>query len=211
MPLPAINQEVMMSEIEDKTGEYLSKNFKGLNLSGNELISKEFDNCNFSDCDFSGAILDKSKFIDCNFVKCNLSLIKIEQSKFIDVMFEECKAIGIDWTKASWSNFKLNSPIRFYKCIINDSSFFGLSLEEIIIEECKAHDVDFREGNFSESNFSYTDFSNGLFNNTNLTGANFSEAINYNIDVYFNIISRAKFSRCEATRLLDSLGVELVD
>lgn len=200
-----------MSIIEDKVTEYLSKSFKGLNMSSNELMSKEFDNCIFNNCDFSEAVLNKSKFIDCHFIKCNLSLIKIEQTKFLDVMFEECKAIGIDWTKASWSNFKLSSPIRFYKCIINDSSFFGLSLEEIVIEECKARDVDFREGNFSEANFSYTDFANGLFNNTNLTGANFMEAINYNIDVYFNVISRAKFTRCEAVRLLDSLGVDLVD
>jgi len=200
-----------MSKIEDEVSEYLSKNFKGLNLINKEIISKEFDCCTFNDCDFSEAILNKSKFIDCHFIKCNLSLVKIEQSKFLDVMFEECKAIGVDWTRASWSKYSLSSPIKFYKCIINDSSFFGLSLEEISMEECKAHDVDFREGNFSEANFSYTDFANGLFNKTNLTGANFIEAINYNIDIYFNEISRAKFSRIEAVRLLDSLGVELVE
>ena len=200
-----------MINIEDEVSEYLSANFKGLNLSNNELISKEFDNCSFTDCDFTEAILDKCKFIDCLFTKCNLSLIKINQSKFLDVTFEECKAIGIDWTKATWSNFRVSSPIKFYKCIINDSSFFGLSLEEIIIEECKAHDVDFREGNFIEANFSYTDFYNGLFGNTNLTRANFVEAINYNIDVYSNIILKAKFTRYEATRLLGSLGIELID
>jgi len=160
-----------MNNIEREIDEYLSKNFKSLSLSSKELVSKELDGCTFKECDFSEAILNKRKFIDCHFVKCNLSLIKIEQSKFLDVSFEECKAIGVDWTKASWSSFALISPIKFYKSIINDSSFFGLSLQEIEIEECKAHDVDFREGNFSG----------------------------------------AKFSRYEAIRLLESLGVELVD
>lgn len=137
--------------------------------------------------------------------------MKIEQSKFSDVVFDECKLIGIDWTKANWPRFALCCPIQLYKCIINDSSFFGLDLKEIVIEECKAHDVDFREGNFSEPNFTYTDFSNSLFSNTNLTGADFTESINYNIDIYFNQIKRAKFCRYEVVKLLDSLGIELVD
>ena len=94
---------------------------------------------------------------------------------------------------------------------MNDGIFFGLSLEELVIEQCKAHDVDFREGNFTDSNFTYTDFSNSLFNKTNLTGVNFAEAISYNIDIYFNEIKRAKFSRHEAVRLLGSLDIELVD
>ena len=130
---------------------------------------------------------------------------------FSDVFIEGCKVIGVDWTRASWSQYALASPIKLFKSIINDSSFFGLSLEEIEIEECKAHDVDFREGNFSQANFSHTDFTNSLFNNTNLTGASFIEATNYNIDIYFNEITKAKFSRFEAVRLLDSLNVELVD
>ncbi|MFV1984813.1 MAG: pentapeptide repeat-containing protein [Thiohalomonadales bacterium] len=200
-----------MKNIKDDVDEFTSEEFKCLNLTCKDLSDKVFDSCIFKDCDFNEAVLDRSKFIDCHFIQCNLSLIKIEQSKFLDVFFEECKVIGVDWTSASWSNYTLSSPIKFYKSIINDSSFFGLRLEEIELEECKAHDVDFREGNFSEANFSYSDFTNCLFNKTNLTGVNFVEAINYNIDVYFNEITRAKFTRFEAIRLLDSLDVELVD
>lgn len=196
---------------DNKTMGYTSKNFKKLNLENEEIFAKEFDNCTFTECNFNEAILNESKFIDCHFVLCNLSLIKVEACKFIDVYFEECKLIGVDWTRAFWSKITLCSPIKFYKCIINDSSFLGLCLEEIEIEECKAHDVDFREGDFSNSNFSYTDFSNALFNKTNLTGVNFVEANNYNIDVYANDISKAKFTRYEAVRLLDSLGIELLD
>ncbi len=74
-----------------------------------------------------------------------------------------------------------------------------------------AHHVDFREGDFSNANFTYTDFTGCLFGNTNLTGADFSDATGYDIDIYQNVIKRAKFSRFEAVRLLDSLEIELVD
>jgi uncharacterized protein YjbI with pentapeptide repeats len=58
---------------------------------------------------------------------------------------------------------------------------------------------------------SYTDFANALFGRTNLSRANFAEAINYDIDVFNNEIKAAKFSRHEAIRLLDSLDIELID
>ena len=200
-----------MTEIVDEINEYFSKRFNALDLSAKEIIAREFDGCTFSECDFSEALLTKSKFIDCQFIKCNLSVVKIGQCKFSDVVFDECKVIGVDWTRAWWPKFALCSPIKFHNCIINDSTFFGLSLQEIVIQHCKAHDVDFREGDFSEADFTYTDFANSLFNNTNLIGADFTEAINYSINIYFNEIKRAKFCRSEAIRLLDSLDIELVD
>ncbi len=87
----------------------------------------------------------------------------------------------------------------------------GLNLAELVLEECKAHYVDFRDGDFRDSNFSYCDFSNSLFNKTNLSGADFSEATEYNIDIYLNELRGAKFSRYEAVRLLECLEIELLD
>ncbi len=200
-----------MKGIEIKNSEHFSQVFNSLNLSYKKIESMIFEDCTFNKCNFSEAVLSESKFIDCEFSKCNLSIVKVEFSKFSDVVFNECKIIGVDWTTASWPNIKLCSQIKFYKCIINDSIFFGLNLAEIVIEECKAHDVDFRDGNFSDSDFSHTDFQGSMFNQTNLSGANFIEAINYNIDINFNNISKAKFSRYEAIKLLDSLDIELVD
>ena len=200
-----------MSETEITKSEYLSHNFNDLHLATEDISNKKFDSCTFKDCDFNEVTFNDSKFVDCTFLKCNLSLAKLENSKFLDVIFDECKLTGIDWTSVSWPQIALCSPVKFYKCIISDSTFFGLSLEELVIEQCKAHDVDFRDGNFTDSNFSYTDFSNSLFNKTNLTSVNFTEAINYNIDIYFNDIKRAQFSRHEAVRLLNGLDIELVD
>jgi len=200
-----------MIDFKGKQKEYLSNNFCDLKLSGQEINSIVFEECFFKGCDFSEAIFIDCKFIECHFSKCNLSVAKMDHCRFADVVFEDCKVAGIDWTKATWPNISLFSPLKFFKCIINDSTFFGLSLNEIEIEECKAHDVDFREGSFCEANFTFTDFTNSLFNETNLTGTDFTEAVNYLIDINYNKIHKAKFSRHEAISLLESLEIELID
>lgn len=191
--------------------EYWSKNFKNLDCSGIEIFSKEFDGCTFEKCDFSNSTFNKCNFVDCEFINCNLSIVKMEYSKFSDVCFRDSKLIGINWTKLAWPRLIFCSPIKFYKSILNDSSFYGLSLQDFVLEECKAHNVDFREGDFSNSNFTYSDLSGCFFGNTNLSCADFSEAIGYDIDIYQNTIKKAKFSRFEAVRLLESLEIDLVD
>lgn len=197
-------------KLEDKK-EYWSESFKGLDLFNEEFLSKEFDGCVFENCDFNEAIFKRCNFVDCEFINCNLSNVEMEYSKFSEVCFRESKLIGIDWTKIAWSKLLLSSPIKFYKSILNDSSFYGLSLRELVMEECKSHNVDFRAGDFSHANFTYSDLTGCLFGTTNLTGADFSEATNYDIDIIHNTIKKAKFSRYEAIRLLDSLDIELVD
>ena len=200
-----------MTFINSDQKEYFSNEFNQLRIPGEEINSIVFEECVFNECDFSETRIKNSKFVDCRFSKCNLSVARFDFSRFIDVLFEDCKVIGVDWTKMALPSIALPSPIKFLKCIINDTTFFGLSLREIVIEECKAHDVDFREGDFSEANFTFTDFANSLFNGTNLTGANFTEAVNYRIDINNNKITKAKFSRHEAVSLLEGLDIELID
>lgn len=195
----------------DDKNEYLSETFKSLDLSGKTITLKEFEGCSFENCDFSEAILKRCNFIDCEFISCNLSNVKIEYSKFADVCFRDSKLIGINWTKVDFPRMLFSAPFSFYKCILNDSSFQGLTLPDLIMEECRAHNVDFRDGDFASSNFTYTDLTGCLFHKTNLSGADFSEAVNYDIDIYRNTIKKAKFSRFEAIRLLDSSEIELVD
>ena len=200
-----------MIDLTNEQKEYVSSNFNDLILSNQKRDSIYFEDCIFKNCDFSEAKFMECEFVDCQFSQCNLSVVKINDCRFSEVVFEDSKVIGIDWTKAKWPNISLFSPIKFFKCIMNDSTFMGLSLNEIIIEECKAYEVDFREGNFCDANFTYTDFANSLFNETNLSGSDFTEALNYQIDINHNNIKGAKFSRHEAVSLLEGLGIELVD
>jgi uncharacterized protein YjbI with pentapeptide repeats len=200
-----------MNSINLETNDYAGKHFVGLDVAGQTLAERLFEDCDFRGCDLSSATLKQCKLVDCRFVECNLSLLNVVASKFHEVALADCKVIGINWTRATWPRLMLASPLKFRKCILNDSSFFGLNLADIVIEDCKARDVDFREANLSRAALTHTDFENSLFNRTNLTGADFSEATNYDIDVFSNEIKKAKFSRFEAIRLLDSLDIELID
>jgi fluoroquinolone resistance protein len=171
---------------------------------------------NLKTASFKAAILrglfsKNSTFINCTFSQCNLSLIKVPQSQFSNATFFECKMIGVDWSRAAWSRLIFSTSLQFHQCILNGSSFLGLTLDEMVLEECKAHDVDFREASFCRAIFRATDFAHSLFGKTDLSRADFSEAVNYDIDIFNNKISKAKFSRYEASRLLNSLDIELVD
>tara|TARA_R110002049_G_scaffold137746_3_gene297786 strand:+ start:1027 stop:1623 length:597 start_codon:yes stop_codon:yes gene_type:complete len=195
----------------DLKSEYWSENFKSLDFSGIEISSKEFDGCTFDKCNFSEATFKRCNFVNCEFINCNLSIVKMQYSTFSDVCFRDSKLIGINWTTVAWPGLIYSSPVKFYSSILNDCSFYGLSLQDLVLQECKAHNIDFREGDFSSSNFTDTELIGCSFLNTNLSRADFSGATGYDINIYQNIIKKAKFSRFEATRLLDSLEIELVD
>jgi fluoroquinolone resistance protein len=190
---------------------YFACVFNKLLQPSSELSGCEFEECEFNECDFSAATFKSCKFINCLFTGCNLSLLQIPYSFFFEVSFVECKLLGIDWTRASWPAFNLDSEIRFSQSILNNSSFFGLTLNGLQFDRCKLHEVDFRDGNFANSAMTSCDFSNSLFMHTNLESVDFSESFNFNIDVLQNRVAKAKFSRYEALSLLQSLGIELQD
>ncbi len=200
-----------MHQLPQDSDEYYAKTFVGLQLGGATLAGKEFDTCEFAQCDFSEATLTDCKFIDCHFKACNLSLLKVDRSHWRGVAFDACKLVGVNWTRASWPRVILAPPLQFRECVLDESSFFGLQLPELIVESCKAREVDLREANLTAAKFCCTDLSNSLFGRTGLRGADFVEAIGYNIDVFDNDIRHARFSRHEAVRLLDGLDIELVD
>ena len=200
-----------MTDFTDGPKEYLSKKFQNLKSTGLRVDSVLFEECDFKNCDFRESVFTACEFIDCHFSKCDLSVIRLPQCRFTDVFFEDCKAIGIDWTLAGWPTIALFSPLKFLKCKIDDATFFGLSLNEITMEECSAQNVDFREGSFRDANLTYTDLAGSLFKETDLSGADFTEAVNYTIDILHNSIKKAKFSRFEAVSLLEGLDIVLVD
>jgi len=199
-----------MKDLENNE-EYFEISFERLSSPDGNYSGIEFEDCLFSDCDFSASKFQKCRFASCTFERCNLSLVDFSNSKLFDLKFQDSKLVGIDWTKASWPVYHSDFELTFKNCILNDSSFFGLTLNELIFDECKLHDVDFRGGNFTGSTMTCNDFSHSLFMGTNLRGVDFSESTDYTINVLENNVKKAKFSRYEALSLLESLGVDLVD
>ena len=188
-----------------------AEEFRDLDLSAAEIFSKEFEECTFINCDFSDARLRRCIFDRCRFIKCSMGVMKVDGSRFSDVLFEECKLTGIDWTKAAYSDIMLGSPFTFLNSVLDYSSFYGLTLQELVMRECRVKDADFRESDLSRADLRESDFSDSLFRNTNLSGADLTLAENYRIDIYVNTIKGAKFSRYEALCLLESLDITLVD
>lgn len=195
-----------------KNGEqYLEVHFEKMALPDGRYSNMEFEECHFSDCDFSASKFQKCKFTNCVFERCNLSLVELSNSRVFAVKFQDSKLVGVDWTKATWAIYHVDFELSFQRCILNDSSFFGLTLNELVFDECKLHDVDFREGDFKDGSMIYSDFTHSLFMRTNLQRIDFSGSAGFAINVLENQVKEAKFSRYEALSLLEGLGIELVD
>jgi uncharacterized protein YjbI with pentapeptide repeats len=79
------------------------------------------------------------------------------------------------------------------------------------MKECRAKEVDFRNGSFIKADFSGSDFKGALFGNNHLEAANFTDTSNTMIDVRSNHLKGAIFNRHEALFLLESMGIVLVD
>lgn len=198
-----------MSAIIFKNTEYCGDNFDKLDYSGQMCEARYFYDCLFRQCDFTETLFRCCKFNECEFVDCNLSLVKPPESSFKDVRFIKCKMLGINWTSANWPSIKMLNSLSFEDCILNDCSFFGLYLAEVKMIECRIHEADFTEADCTEADFKLSDFLYSTFHNTNLMGADFTDSVNYNINIFHNNIRHAKFILPEAVSLLNSLDIEL--
>ncbi|HBR98383.1 MAG TPA: pentapeptide repeat-containing protein [Gammaproteobacteria bacterium] len=190
--------------------EYNDQELTNLVYTDTSLEGVRFYDCRFVACNFSGSDIRECVFTDCTFINCNLSVVKFDRSRFSETDFESCKLIGVDWTRARWPDVKISSPVHFYQSVLSDSSFFGLYLREIRINECKLHGVDFSEADCAEGYFGESDLLNSKFHHTNLKRADFTNASNYNIDVYTNELKGARFSLPEAVSLLNGLDISLI-
>jgi uncharacterized protein YjbI with pentapeptide repeats len=200
-----------MAEAIAQGNEFYRTKFSGVNLTEQTLTGKIFEECDFKSCHFEAVNLERCKFVNCSFAECDFSNLAVPGSKFTNVSFNECKLPGVDWTKATWSTFPKFPHLQFHRCVISHSSFLGLSLEQLVVAGCRAHQVDFRQGNFSRGNFTRSDLARSLFCRTCLLEADFTDASNYDVDLRNNEIRWSKFSRQEAVRLLYSFEIELVD
>ena len=63
-------------------------NFKGFDLSGENLSFQFFKGCDFEHQEFNGSIITNTTFIDCNF----------QSASFSDCLIENCDFINCDLT-----------------------------------------------------------------------------------------------------------------
>lgn len=194
-----------------KEFDYFDQQFSKCVASAQHFSDIEFEQCQFIECDFSHSQFSNCRFIECEFINCNLSDLNWGYSSLEEVSFVDCKLNSIQWAQVNWPQLALTSSVSFKNCQLSHSSFYELQLKGLIMTDCFAKDVDFRQANLATSDFSNTDFRDSLFQQTNLSKVNFVGAMHFNIDIKNNNVSQAKFERFAALNLLSGLDIELVD
>jgi len=191
--------------------EWTSQKFKGVVDKNERMSSVEFNACTFSKCSFRETIFQGCRFHECKFQGCDLSLVTLKDCLFTDTRFEDSQVIGVNWTETSLAKSKFITPVNFYGCVVNHSTFVDLDLKKIDITRCIAHDVDFSQANLTQANCAFSDFSNSRFFHTDLTEADFTGATNYTILASQNTLKKTKFSLPEAMALLYGLDIVLTE
>lgn len=183
---------------------YEERDFTGVSCRGIEIREVEFFQCRFDGCQFLECVFRDCRFEQCVFEKCDLSVVKPLESRFTDVRFLKSKMLGIDWTQAA-----MPATLVFQNCIVSHSMFQKLSLRNLEMSDCIAHEVDFTSANLTKANFARTDFVNSRFVDVNLNGADFSHATNYAIDPTANRLKKTMFTLPEAMSLLSAFDIVL--
>ena len=189
--------------------EYRAQTFEQLTVQEEQIAYKTFDECVFQGCTFQETQWQGCRFLHCTFKHCDFQLISVKDCTFMNARFEDSRAIGVNWTEASWPARGLLNSLRFVRCTLNHSTFMGLPLKKAMFQACLAKDVDFAEANLTQADCTNTDFSQSRFFHTNLTQADFSGARNYAIAAHLNTLKKTKFSLPEAMSLLYSLDIVL--
>jgi fluoroquinolone resistance protein len=168
-----------------------NQNFEGQVLSGLQWQEHILD-----DCDFIDTIIEGS----------NLSLAKFKNCRLVNVQFRNCKVIGV---KFSENNARIPPSLSFEDCVLNGSSFAGVSFYKSKVYQCEARDTDFFRADMRECDCRYTDFHHAILSEANLQKADFRFAQNYSLNVLENPtrLKKAKFSRDSLEGLLNDLNI----
>jgi uncharacterized protein YjbI with pentapeptide repeats len=186
--------------------EFHDETISSLDLRGVELTGKELSGCRIVGCQLAGAALLRCKLIDCTFDGCDLSNVVLRGSTLRDVTFEGTKLLGVDWTVLT-----VAAHLVFRRSVLSLGNFTSMDLRKWVLDHCTARELELAHANLAEADLRGTDFAGSRFLKTNLTKADFRQAVNYAIRPADNTLKKARFSMPEATALLYGLDVELDD
>lgn len=171
------------------------------------LKKGEYEACVFENCTLNGFNLEYYDFMDCEFVDCDLSGALITRVSFKNVQFYGCKLMGLQFDTAN--PFLLE--VHFKNCQLQMSNFYLLKLARTRFVNCQMEQVDFAEADLTAASFKDCNLAGAIFDNTQLAQADFSTALNFNINPGINKLKGAKFSKEGLLGLVGGLGIEIVD
>lgn len=189
-----------MMEIHD------DKVFESLNLAGQTLRDVEYNNCVFKKCDLSEAQLIQCKVISCVFENCNLSMAVLTKTTLTDAVFKDCKIMGVNFSQCQDFLFS----VRFESCLLDYSSFQQKKMLKTVFKRSSLKETTFTQANLAGSVFDECNLLETVFRNTDLTGVNFSTALNYIIDPELNTMNKAIFSAHGLEGLLYKYNIKVI-
>lgn len=154
--------------------------------------------CIFEQCDLENLDLSQLHFINCTFIECNLSNIKLNETSLQNCEFKRCKMIGFHVEHCNPFGLKLS----FEQCLLNDSSFYGMQLQQTMFNDCQLIHVDFGYANLTQAYFGQCNLHQAIFDQTNLVKANLKTAYNFSINPTENNLKQAQFSKENCLGLL---------
>ena len=79
----SMKQTIYKDYVDHHSSEWVNINFKGFDLSGENLSFQFFKGCDFEHQEFNGSIITNTTFIDCNFQRASFRYCLIENCDFV--------------------------------------------------------------------------------------------------------------------------------
>jgi fluoroquinolone resistance protein len=182
------------------------KTFESISFAGQITRDVEYNNCVFKKCDMADAQFLQCKFISCVFEHCNLSMIHLNRTTLTDSVFKDCKILGVNFSQCQDFLFS----VRFETCLLDYSSFQQKKMPKTKFIKSSLKETTFTQANLAGSIFDECNLLETVFRNTDLTGVNFSTALNYIIDPELNVMNKAIFSAHGLEGLLYKYNLKVV-
>jgi fluoroquinolone resistance protein len=173
--------------------------------SKNIFQKGEYEACKFTLCNFFEVNISGSQFADCVFDNCNLSMANINNTSFRNVQFINCKMLGMAFDACN----QFGISFGFENCQLNHSIFYKTKIKNTKFINCQMHEIDFSNCDLSAACFDGCDLYGTKFENAILEKADFSAAINFNINPEINKIKKAIFAKNNLEGLLYKYNIEI--
>ena len=170
-----------------------------------EKYAEEYENCVFKNCSFSESDVSSIKFMECRFENCDWSSAKLTDTCFREVAFKNCKMLGLRFEDCN----PLLLEFSFDDCVLDFSTFYGLTIRQTPFVNCSLKEVDFGTADLTGSVFRNSLLERVVFDRTNLEKVDFREAIRFEIDPSINKLKGALFGRENLSGLVSHLGIKI--
>lgn len=185
---------------------HINKTFEKINFINKRVEGREFDGCHFKNCDFSGTAFVDCIFSDCEFTDCNLAMVKLPSSSLKTVDFQLSKLMGIRFDECQDFLFS----VSFAGCMLDYSWFTNKKLQKTKFLNSSLKEVNFGNADLTKATFDGSNLAGAIFSATKLNEANFSNAINYQINPEQNSVKKAVFSTDGIAGLLTEYDIKIV-